>query len=47
MMVINKAETQEGISLIIIFLTAIRTVPYCWLHRSTSLIGKVAVWRCI
>lgn len=46
MMVINKAETQEGISLIIIFLTAIRTVPYCWLHRSTSLIGKVAVWSC-
>ena len=33
MMVINKAETQEGISLIIIFLTAIRTVPYCWLHE--------------
>ena len=46
MMVINKAETQEGISLIFIFLTAIRTVPYCWLHRSTSLIGKVVVWRC-
>ena len=46
MMVINKAETQEGISLIIIFLTAIRTVPYCWLHRSTSIIGKVAVWSC-
>jgi hypothetical protein len=46
MMVINKAETQEGISLIIFFLTAIRTVPYCWLHSSTSLIGKVVVWSC-
>ena len=43
MMVINKAETQEGISLIFIFLTAIRTVPYCWQHRSTSIMAK---WQC-
>ena len=46
MMVINKAETHDGISLILFFLNAIRTVPYYWLHRSTSIIGKVAVWCC-
>ena len=46
MMVINKAETHEGIQPYSFFLTAIRIVPYRWLHRSTSLIGKVAEWRC-
>lgn len=46
MMVINKAETHDGISLILFFLNAIRTVPYYWLHSSTSLIGKVVVWCC-
>lgn len=46
MMVINKAETHDGISLILFFLTPIRTVPYYWLHSSTSLIGKVVVWCC-
>ena len=46
MMVINKADSLLGFSLIIYFLTAIRTVPYYWLHSSTSLIGKVVVWCC-
>ena len=43
MMVINKADSLLGFSLIIFFLTTIRTVPYCWQHRSTSLMAK---WQC-